>query len=550
MSEGTPPQLSDEEARRKRQAALRALAQTQLGVPAEGPAAKATGTTAPAPTRPGPVAPARTRRRPLPWLLISSTVLVVAVIAGVVLHQLGRLPGQTAGSKPRSTTVVLVPALQGLNCIHDVAWSPDGSQLAVIGYRDLCPNDEPTNYNYQAGVLHIYSAASGKLLQTILPDPTVLALSGIPLPSPNVQPATSVSDTSKPVIDYTHVLWSPDGKRLALTFDINQWATFGAAPGGAPFLTYSGLVLMNADGTSERAALWKETSQQQVVSFNAHTALRWDTGTMSVLPLPQQLHSDDLTSLLPAQSYSWSAAGQLVPGSPLDTSPVQITRVGNPDGGSSFTIWQAGYITFLIPAAQSTSPVGSTTGVYAWTTDLPIASSPGFLTWSPDGRYLIDSVSLFMTQRPVGRPNPTTSILQQMSLPGAPNGPIRDRALQRVFLSLATVQSNGFLPTDYVDWSPNGQLLAAVDEFGLPGSSGGAPIVPSVSVYSCATGQLLATLKPEVNARISLQQLTANAYLGSTTLLRWSPDGSHVLVFSSLLDTITIFGAGQLPGGA
>jgi hypothetical protein len=38
--------------------------------------------------------------------------------------------------------------------------------------------------------------------------------------------------------------------------------------------------------------------------------------------------------------------------------------------------------------------------------------------------------------------------------------------------------------------------------------------------------------------------------LGATTLLRWSPDGSHVLVFSSVLDTISIFGTGRLPGGS
>jgi hypothetical protein len=546
MSDGTPPLPSDEEARQQRQAALHALAQSQLGKPAEAPAASAARATAPAPALRPPVVRTRAARRRLPpWLLIPSAVLIVAVIAGLVLHQLGGLPGQAAGSKAGPTSVVLTPSLRGLDCIHDVAWSPDGSQLAVMGYRDLCPDDEPSNYNYQAGVLHIYSAASGKLLQTILPDAAVLALPGIPLPSANVQPTTSVSDTSKPIIDYTHILWSPDGKRLALTFDINHWVTLG----GAPLLAFAGLVLMNADGTGERAALSKEPSLP-VFAFTAHAALRWDASNMSVLQLPAQPRSDYLASVPPAQSYSWSVAGQLVPGSPLATSPVQITPTGNPDGGQSFTIWQAGYISFLIPAAQSTSPVGSTTGVYVWTTELPFASPDGFLTWSPDGRYLIDSVSLFMTQRPVGRQSPTTSILQDMDLTGAPNGPIRDPALQKVFLSLATVQSFGFLPTDYVAWSPNGHLLAAISEFALPGSSGGAPIVPTVRIYNCVTGQLLATEVPQANAQLSLGQLTARVYLGASTFLRWSADGSHVLVFSSALDTITIWGPGQLPRGS
>jgi hypothetical protein len=271
---------------------------------------------------------------------------------------------------------------------------------------------------------------------------------------------------------------------------------------------------------------------------------------MSVLPLPGQPESDGLDSLPPAQSYSWSPAGQLVPGIPLATSPVQTTPIGNPDGGGSFTIWQPSYVTFLVPGGQSTSPVSASAGVYVWANDLPVASSDGFVTWSPDSRYLVDSASLFMVQRPAGRPSPTTALLQEMQLAGAPSGPIRDPGLQQVYLSLATAQSSGFLPTDYVAWSPSGHYLAAISDFGQPSSSGGSLVVPSVSVYNCATGQLVATLKPEANPQISLSQLTANAYLGATTLLRWSPSGSHVLVFSSVLDTLSIFSMDQLAGGS
>jgi hypothetical protein len=76
----------------------------------------------------------------------------------------------------------------------------------------------PNGYDYQAGVLHIYTAATGRLVQTILPDPAVQAMPGIPAP-----PADS--GTTKTVINYTQILWSPDGKRLALTFFVGHWTT-------------------------------------------------------------------------------------------------------------------------------------------------------------------------------------------------------------------------------------------------------------------------------------------------------------------------------------
>jgi hypothetical protein len=468
------------------------------------------------------------------------------VVAGIVLHQLGDLPGRATASKTGPATIVLTPSLRGLDCIHDVAWSPDGSKLAVIGYRDLCPDDDPGNYNYQAGVLHIYAAATGRLLQTILPDQTVLALPGIPLPSANVQPTTSASDTSKPVIDYTHVQWSPDGKRMALTFDINHWSTLG----GAPFLAFSGLVLVNADGTGERAALWKEAGGQLLATFNAHPALRWDTSTMSVLPLTVRPQSDYLEALPPAQSYSWSAAGRLVPGASLIAAASTAAPIGNPDGGMSFTVWQTGYISYITPGPASSSPATGGLGVYIWATELPFASPDGYLSWSPDGRYLIDSVSLLMIQHPAGRPLPTTAALQQLNMARAPSAPVHDPALQQILTTLAVGQSPDLLPTDYVAWSPSGRFLAAISEFTPAGSSGGAPTAPAAAIYNCATGQLLATKAPQANPQLSLAQLTANAYLGSTTLLRWSDDGSHFLVFSSVLDTITVWGPGQLPRGS
>ena len=123
--------------------------------------------------------------------------------------------------------MVIVPSLHGLACLQDAAWSPNAQQVAALGYSDQCPNDDPSSYNYQSGVLQIYSAATGRLVHTLLPDATVLGLPGIPSPPSSVQPASANADTSKPVLDYTHVLWSPDGNQLALTFVILRWNTAG-----------------------------------------------------------------------------------------------------------------------------------------------------------------------------------------------------------------------------------------------------------------------------------------------------------------------------------
>ena len=532
MSEPIPPSLSDEDARRQRLEALSALAQTQLGAPAATPPLSASR-----------MSTSRSRR---PWLIIGSVLLVIVLVAGIVLHQLGRFPGATAQTHAGLTSLVIAPSLQDLDCPHDVAWSPNGQQVAVIGYRDQCPNDDPSSYNYQAGVLQIYAAATGKLVQTILPDPTVLALPGAPSPPVNVQPATANADTSTPIIDYTHVLWSPNGKQVALTFDINQWD----ASGTQAEVTFSGLVLVNADGTDARAALWKNISRPvAVLSFSSSTALRWDTTTMSVLPLPSQARYGYLDSLPPAQSYTWSARGQLVPASSLTAGPSSPTApIGNPDGGSSFTIWQTGYVSLRFSGSTNNSPVTINPGVYMWDTAFAVQSPDGFLAWSPDGHYLIDSVALLGIVHPAGELRPTPAGLQALGLTNAPDMPIRDRGLQQLLTSLPASTTAADQPIDYVAWSPNGHVLAAIPEINPSSFSGGIANTPAVTTYDCATGRIVGTLRPQGDSQIAVNQIPTSFYLGSSSLLRWSADSSHLLVYSATLDTITIWGPGQLPG--
>ena len=191
MSAPTSPPPSDEELRRRRQEALRALAQNQ---PAEPPVAAPSSSSNSLPVeqpRRVQFATVRTVTTVPLWLRVGSVVAILVLAVGVVLHQLGLFPGSGTSGRHVVPGLVITPSLQGQDCTADAAWSPpDGKEIAVIGYQDQCPNDDPTSYNYEAGVLNVYSATTGSSY-TILPDATVLALRNLPAAPAGAQPAFS-----------------------------------------------------------------------------------------------------------------------------------------------------------------------------------------------------------------------------------------------------------------------------------------------------------------------------------------------------------------------
>jgi WD40 repeat protein len=432
-------------------------------------------------------------------LLISLSIVVEMVAMSLALYHLGKFPGQASTTRQGSAIVVLAPSLQGDGCLEDQAWSPDGRQVAVLGYRQQCPSELPDKYDYQPGEVNIYSAVTGQLVRTILPDPTVLALPAV-LPLGKVQPASANSDISKRDINYRDVIWSPDSKRLALIFVVDLYIAGGISASGL-----IGLAVMHADGTHERATVINDANQD-------FAALRWDTTTADYLPLPV---------LQPAMRYSWSANGLLVPSGSL-TSATSPASIGNPDGGESFTIWQPGSI-YL-------NSLPSEPGVYTLLTPI--------LPWSPDGRFLITSIDLDGVLHPLGKPNPPPRELKAMSEETAPSVAIRDPALQRLLASLNDNNS-----VDDIAWSPNGRVLAAsMGDNSLTTANGSTTSAP-VIFYDCATGRTIGTLQPQPAAHVPLNQA-----LGANLL--WSSDGSHFLTYSALLNTITIWGPSMLPKSA
>lgn len=527
MSEPTLPPPSDEDARRHRQEALRTLAQSQSGTAATT-SGSSSDVSRPQQLRNRPTVQRRAARGKSHWLIISGAVLAVLVVAGVVLHQLGISPGRSTGSKAATTGVTIVPSQHGLDCIQDAAWSPNAQQVALLGYGGQCPSDDPSNYIYQPGALQIYSAVTGQLLHSVLPDATVHALPDARSSAPNVNLCAAGFGTSEPVVVYTNVLWSPDGSKLALTFAFMVWT--GA--GGTAVPACRGIVLINADGTHERAAILSG-EQGEGDSTLQYSALRWDTATLGSSTAAVHQSYGPLISMPLGTGYSWSSDDHLIPtGSLASASSSTTAPVGDPDGGNAFTIWQPARLDLF---AEPEAPY-----VYTWYSS--------FLAWSPDGRYLIDSVTLRGLVHPVGEPIPTadelTEVLGRQTVPAMP---IRDTAQKQLFVLLTKIAAGGDKQFGDIAWNPTGRILAAIPDDGTSDTTSGSATSPPATLYDSATGKSLATLQPPANTHASANGSSASSDINVFSLLRWSADGSHLLVYSDQPGIITIWGPSMLP---
>jgi hypothetical protein len=152
----------------------------------------------------------------------------------------------------------LHPESESITCLVDAAWSPDSRVIAVLGYQSTC---------YQAGatgVLNLYDTHSRQLVARLHPDEAIIQA----LDSSGFLPAKRSSLMSPdPIhITYVHVVWSPDGKLLACTF--NTTSTQPAE---------NGVVLMNRDGGHAQVLL-----QQQ--SATAPFYAEWDLARSRSVP--------------------------------------------------------------------------------------------------------------------------------------------------------------------------------------------------------------------------------------------------------------------------
>jgi hypothetical protein len=361
-------------------------------------------------------------------------------------------------------------------CIRDIAWSPRGTYFAVLNYQDSCDKVESEPH---AGLLTIFDAASRKIVARSSPDTAILAAI---TPRTHAYTTPSPTEQSAPLIYYSSLLWSPVMHNLALTFSLEL------APQSQQ--EFNGVLLLNEIGNYQRVLM-----QPRPLPGGSYTYLEWDLRHDSpdvVLTSPDQQSSAlSILFLPPALSYHWGTNGALLPEGTLNdqhaNQQAAQTPIGNPQGDPGFSLWQSGVI----------DEVSSQEGNFPrwWTS---------FAAWSPDGRYLID--------HPVISAEIQTN---QKSIPSThyPLLSVRDPAFAQLVSALTSPNS----PKEVIlaAWNPDGQLLASftleLDE------REGQKQEQSILLYPCKDGHLL-------------KAFPLAAPIGKNVLLRWSPDGTHLLL--------------------
>lgn len=168
---------------------------------------------------------------------------------------------------------------------------------------------------------------------------------------------------------------------------------------------------------------------------------------------------------------------------------------------------------------------GSPIGVYSFETD--------FLAWSPDGRSLVDAVHQVGRLPARASGVPSQQELSGLGLAGAPFFPLRDIAVESVEEQM---HGNGQVA---LAWRSNGIYVATQPLLSyLDAGANSDPARHVVVLYDCFTGDTAGVLTPESSGA---------PYSGTPSMLRWSPDGSHLLLYDTNLAAITIWGPSLLP---
>ena len=425
------------------------------------------------------------RRR---WRLIctASLLLLLVVLLSVshlspstISESFRRAYAPQARPTPSALSLPLPAQRDGITCLRDAMWSPDSQFIAVLGYSQSCSSVASV-----PGLVNLYEAQTSKLLIQLHPDEAIVQALKAASASPSEPvvrgPQKKKGAGSGLVISYQHVIWSPDNQRLAFLFHLL-----------APSASMEGVVLMNRDGAHTQVML----DQQNPL---APSSAEWDLErgvllTSKTFPLP------------PALAYQWGPKGTLLPGHLLPTQFLPVAPPlgarGNPDGDAWFTLWQ--------PAVTQVA-VAYSSNVYT-----PHSWRTSFAAWSADGRYLINDLSFWgLLDSPEG------------ISPEIKSGKVTERARERnetgavgLTNQCAALLKAANTPLAFA-WSANGRVLADY------GTGNG------VDLYECPTGHKLTSFS------LQSQDATPSA---EVVALRWSPDGSHLLLASTAFGLVSLW---------
>lgn len=452
---------------------------------------------------------------------MTSTATILFALLALIIGMRG-LPNLHLFERQPQPPLTLRTDPGAISFLLDMAWSPDSKRVALLGCQSARLGPCDAMQHYAPNTVLIYAAATGKLVTRIAPDPPVLqelhVLDPTDVPAP---PANGLVPVLEGVqLLYSAVLWSPDGRRLALPFFASVLPRAGLG------LIWGGIVLVDSDGTHPRALFAPNL---------ANASPLWDMVAGSPLPLADASASVTPLEIPPALTYGWDSHDTLVAQLPLMPGALAprlpLTSIGNPDGGQSFTIWQPGQI--LPVSGPGTAGGGSALFGYVYNTT--------FVPWSPDGSRLAErsgrhpaaplDVSAVLV--PLGRapPQPASST-RSGQLAQFDYLPVRDPALQEL-LTLGSSASRFGASGWIVAWRPDGRALAAY------GIANAGDVAKVVTLYDCVTGRILATLPPAPGGSAPL-----DGYNGG--MLRWSPDGTRLLAYVQGSDVLSIWDITQL----
>lgn len=452
----------------------------------------------------------RQERPRSPVAMLLGPLVVVVVVASVIgtLAATGRFSagnGGAAGAGVLGAPITLSTlSTAQLLCPSSAGFSPDGSELAIIGSTNSCHTVPYGLQSFNAHVLALYDAHLGTLQRTVPLD----ALLGYDPYAPRAEQRIQA-------VRYIGLGWSPAGKDVAVvyaTFDSASDITF-------EHIVDSGLLLI--DTTTGRPAAVKGDA-----GFFSPTGVYsgypvWNLGQRVVSPP---------ASPVSGLTYTWTAGGALRPMIPLDGRRLSVLPVsagakypvGDPDGDSTFTVWQPGVL-----LGSGIVTVGH--GRDAFVTAFP--------SWSVNGTFT--TMMLAGAAVPGAGPGqssataPNNAALPTVPLPAIlPSVPARDAALTSVAAEI------GAADWALVAWNPAGSVLASID-CGATGS-------PTVEVRDTGTGNVLGTAHVPLPAGdAGCREYNAPESLGDypnpDMTLSWSPDGHTLLVSDERASTLALW---------
>jgi WD40 repeat protein len=507
------PSASERDDLARRQAALRALAQSATQQPTSTPDApiaaapappepqRATTTTTTATRATGGRSRAsfstlvtgqrKANRRRGVIVGVSLALIVVVVTVGII--GVRAYLEQRAAAQPKPVLRINPLGDSNLGCLSALAWSPDGSQIAALG--GLQGKCGPASTDTPTDAIFIYNALSGKLITQLQPDRVILDSTIFK------QFAATNNEAGAQTNVYVQGLtWTRDQQALLMSFGVSLQlpeGQNGVEPG-----VFGVMRLGIRDATLTK--LW---SDQASNTFQNGMLPRWDltTGKLSAVPPPAA----------GATLFRWTSDGVLIADGSAAGKPI-----GSPSADQTFSMWQPGFLAMAQRSDTGNSPPAM----------IPqdIEFGANFASLSPDGRYFYQYFPAYGSLVPPSTRHPFPHEAQITP---------HDTALVALARRLSVAPQTTSQPVQYlVAWRPDGRLLATVTQ-NDSGSLADANF--TVTLYDTRTGQVVSRLTPSLTGLQSGDS--------GQEMLSWSPDGKHLALADNMFGAITIWGPGALP---